>query len=131
MDILVVDDTKSVQSMLAELLTSLGHNVHTANNGLDALGKARIGDYQLFVIDHLMPLMDGIQLIRNFQKTPELENKKIIFITTQGIKSLVKSPEFILFDHVIEKPFTKDKFISVLSEVIDTSMSYETLQIKA
>ena len=131
MDILVVDDTKSVQCMLADLLRSFGHNVDTANNGLDGLGKARIGNYQLFIIDHLMPLMDGIQLIRNFQKTPELENKKIIFITTQGIKSLEKSPEFILFDHVIEKPFTKDKFISVLSEVIDTSMSYETLQIKA
>jgi len=131
MDILVVDDTKSVQSMLAELLTSLGHNVHTANNGLDALGKARIGDYQLFVIDHLMPLMDGIQLIRNFQKTPKLAHKKIIFITTQGIKSLQNTPEFILIDKVIEKPFGQQKFLSVLSELTDLSFECETLQVIA
>ncbi|TYK66414.1 response regulator [Colwellia echini] len=131
MDILVVDDKKSVQSMLSELLCAEGHSVETANNGLDGLGKAQKGNHELFVIDHLMPLMNGIQLIKNFKKNPDLADKKVIFITTQGSKSLKSLPEYSLFDKVIEKPFDKQKFLSVLSELTETAFECESIQLNA
>ncbi|MBU2871329.1 response regulator [Colwellia sp. E2M01] len=129
MDILVVDDTKSVQSMLSELLCEEGHTVETANNGLDGLGKAQKGDYELFVIDHLMPLMNGTQLIKNLKKIPELANKKIIFITTQSHSTVQKLPEYSLFDKVIEKPFNKNTFLNVLSDLTDPVFQRKPIQV--
>ena len=129
MDILVVDDKKSVQSMLSELLSSVGHSVETANNGLDGLGKAQKGNYELFVIDHLMPLMSGIQLIKNLKKNPKHADKKVIFITTQGNSAIKNLPEYSFFDKVIEKPFDKQKFLSVLSELTKPVFECETLQV--
>lgn len=123
MNILVVDDKKSVQDMLFSLLTAQGHNVDLANNGLDALGKAQQGNYHVFVIDHLMPLMNGIQLAKNLKKNPETMDKKIIFITTQGQNAIKNLPEFSLFDEVIDKPIKQDNFLEVLSDLTDYSLA--------
>ncbi|WP_057832115.1 response regulator [Colwellia sp. TT2012] len=129
MNILVVDDKKAVQDMLTELLISQGHNVDKAINGLDALGKAQQGNYQLFVIDHLMPLMDGLQLTKNLKNIPEFAETKIIFMTTQGIDSLKNLPEYSLFDKAIDKPINKDKFLALLSELTDSNFECEPLQV--
>ncbi|GAW95443.1 MULTISPECIES: response regulator [Colwellia] len=131
MNILVVDDKKAVQDMLIDLLISQGHIVDKAVNGLDALGKAQQGNYQLFVIDHLMPLMNGLQLTKNLKKIPEFAETKIIFMTTQGIDSLKNLPEYSLFDKTIDKPINKDKFLAVLSELTDSSFECEPLQVNS
>ncbi|MEI6894279.1 MAG: response regulator [Colwellia sp.] len=131
MNILVVDDKKTVQHMLTELLYSQGHSVDTANNGLDALSKVQKDNYQLFVIDHLMPVMDGIQLIKNLKTMPDFLDTKVIFMTTQGGSSLKSLPEFTLFDKIIEKPFNEESFLSALSEVTDENFACEILEVNS
>lgn len=131
MNILVVDDKKTVQDLLTELLISQGHNVDKAINGLDALGKAQQGNYQLFIIDHLMPLMNGLQLTKNLKNIPELADTKIIFMTTQGSHTLKALPEFSLFDRVIDKPINKELLLSFITEFSDSSFESEGLQVNS
>ncbi len=116
MNILVVDDKKAVQDKLATLLTAQGHNVDLAINGLDALAKIQHGSYQLFVIDHLMPLMNGVQLTKNIKANPELVHLPVIFMTTQGTNSLKSLAEYSLFDKVIDKPIDEVSFFSAITE---------------
>ncbi|TMM46819.1 response regulator [Colwellia ponticola] len=118
MNILVVDDNKAVQERLAALIISQGHNVDLAINGLDALGKAQQGNYQLFVIDHLMPLMNGVQLTKNLKADESSSLVPVIFMTTQGKRTLKDIAEYSLFDKVIDKPINEADFITLLSEVI-------------
>jgi two-component system chemotaxis response regulator CheY len=131
MNILVVDDNKAVQENLAALIISQGHNVDLAINGLDALGKAQQGNYQLFVIDHLMPLMNGVQLTKNLKANYLTSQVPVIFMTTQGIHTLKKLAEFSLFDKVIDKPVTEEYFLTLLSEFTDANFETETLQVNA
>ena len=131
MNILVVDDKKTVQDLLTELLISQGHNVDKAINGLDALGKAQQGNYQLFIIDHLMPLMNGLQFTKNLKNIPELADTKIIFMTTQGSHTLKALPEFSLFDRVIDKPINKELLLSFITEFSDSSFESEGLQVNS
>lgn len=131
MNILVVDDNKAVQEKIAALIISQGHNVDLAINGLDALGKAQQGDYQLFVIDHLMPLMNGVQLTKNLKNNPLFSQVPVIFMTTQGIYTLKNLAEFSLFDKVIDKPIDEEHLLSVLSQLTDVNFESETLQVNA
>jgi len=117
MNILVVDDNKAVQEKLATLLTSKGHSVDRAINGLDALGKAQQADYQLFIIDHLMPLMNGVQLTKNLKNNEIFSDVPVIFMTTQGTNSLKGLAEFNLFNKVIDKPINEQEFLATLDDL--------------
>jgi two-component system chemotaxis response regulator CheY len=125
MKILVVEDNKAVQGKLLKLLTLQGYDVYFANNGLDALEKVQQRNYQLFVIDHLMPLMNGVQLVKNLKKSLKLFDIKIIFMTTQGSYTLKRIPEFILFDKIIDKPINEDMLLNLVSELTANSYAGE------
>ncbi|WP_114327130.1 response regulator [Candidatus Colwellia aromaticivorans] len=127
MNILVVDDKKSVRDTISKFLVSLGHSVNTAVNGLDGFEKAQKTPYHLYIIDHLMPLMNGIVLSRNLKKTPFCAKTPILFMTTQGIDSVERLPEFILFSRIISKPINETTFISVV-ESLTNIVNDEELQ---
>ncbi len=131
MKILVVEDKKVVQEKLQAVLTSQGHSVDIAINGLDALAKVQKADYQLYIIDHLMPLMNGIQLTKNLKNNPVYTDIPVIFMTTQGTHTLKTFPEFEFFHAVIDKPIDEQHFIEMLAEFSPASSEYQTLQLNA
>ena len=131
MKILVVDDNKAVQGKLLEILTLQGHDVDFANNGLDALGKVQQSNYQLFVIDHLMPLMNGVQLVKNLKNNPLYSDIKIIFMTTQGSHTLKRFAEFSFFDKLIDKPINEDELLSLVSDLSTNSYTDESHLVNA
>jgi CheY-like chemotaxis protein len=115
MNILVVDDNKTVQENLITIITAQGYCVGSAVNGLDALGKIQATNYDVYVIDHLMPLMNGIKLVKNLKANPSTSEIPIIFMTTQGISAIKNTSEFPLFNAVIEKPINENELINLLS----------------
>ena len=119
MNILVIDDKKSVRDCVSDFLTSLGHTVSTAVNGLDGFEKAQQAPFSLYIIDHLMPLMNGVTLAKNLKKTLFCANTPILFMTTQNITSIKSLPEFHLFDGVISKPLNEVEFKSTVKRLID------------
>ncbi len=131
MKILVVDDNKVVQEKVVALLASQGHCVDSANNGLDALSKAQEAGYELFVIDHLMPLMNGVQLTKNFKSSSSLSHVPVVFMTTQGTSTLKELAEFSLFDKVIDKPINDQSFLMALEDFTGSNIDYDSQQVNA
>lgn len=120
MNILVIDDKQSVREYISKLLTPLGYTVSTAVNGLDGFEKAQKAPYKLYIIDHLMPLMNGVTLSKNLKKNPFCSQTPILFMTTQGIDTVKRLPEFTLFSGIISKPFNESTFISVVQSLTNT-----------
>jgi two-component system chemotaxis response regulator CheY len=120
MNVLLIDDKKSVRDSISKLLVDLGHSVDTAVNGLDGFEKAQKMPYHLYIIDHLMPLMNGVTLSKNLKKNPFCVNTPIIFMTTQGVDSIKSLPEFALFSRIISKPLNETTFISVVESLTMT-----------
>lgn len=117
MHILVIDDKKSVRDTISNFLVSLGHSVNTAVNGLDGFEKAQKVPYNLYIVDHLMPLMNGVTLSKNLKKNTFCAKTPILFMTTQGIDTVKRLPEFTLFSRIISKPFNEATFISVVESL--------------
>jgi len=125
MNILVVDDKKSVRDSLSQFLIACGYSVDTAVNGLDGFEKVQQGNYQLFVIDHLMPLMNGVLLSKNIKQTAQYANTPILFITTQPKENIARLPEANLFKQVLLKPLNESQFLSTVSSLL-AEFSLET-----
>ncbi|MEW6991384.1 response regulator [Colwelliaceae bacterium 6441] len=111
MHILLVDDNTSIRASLSCVLAQLGHTFEVANNGLAALEKAKAACFDLYIIDHLMPVMNGIKLVKNLKSKVFTSNTPIIFMTTQDVSIFDNSEELPLFDTLIAKPINEDLFI--------------------
>ena len=120
MNVLVIDDNKSVRETISKFLVSLGHSVDTAVNGLDGFEKAQQTPYHLYIIDHLMPLMNGVVLSKNLKQKSFCAKTPILFMTTQELDSIKWLPEFTLFSRVISKPFKEADFISAIKSLTDS-----------
>ena len=111
MNILVVDDKQSVLNALTDMLTTSGYNVQTACNGLDAFEKSQQFSFDLFIIDHLMPIMNGLQLSKNLRQQEKSAKTPILFITTQDFESVSSLAEASLFNAILTKPINQEKLI--------------------
>jgi len=120
MHILVVDDKKSVRESISQFLTPLGYTITTAVNGLDGFEKAQQTPFNLYIIDHLMPLMNGVTLSKNLKQTSFCAQTPILFMTTQGKVSLESLPEFNLFNKVVNKPLNKIEFMTQVKCLINS-----------
>lgn len=82
--ILLVDDEPDILEFLGYNLRNEGYEVHTSNNGKDALAKALEILPHLIVLDVMMPEMDGIETCKEIRQMPILKNTIVIFLTARG-----------------------------------------------
>lgn len=68
--ILVVDDDDALRVMLCQMLQDAGYLVDSAGNGLEALGKIEATRPALVILDLMMPVMDGWQLLERLPAVP-------------------------------------------------------------
>lgn len=118
MNILVVDDKPLVLDVLNNILVPVGYSVQTACNGLDAFEKAQQQHFDLFIVDHLMPVMNGVQLTKNLKQHPLTSAMPIVFMTTQDLDSVNNIPEAPLFDMVIAKPINAELLLSSMAKLL-------------
>lgn len=82
--ILLVDDEPDILEIVGYNLTSEGYQVLTAENGLQAVKKAKKEKPQLIILDVMMPEMDGIEACEQIRKIESLDNTIITFLTARG-----------------------------------------------
>lgn len=68
MKILVVDDEKLIQDVISEYLKANQYDVFLASNGEDALSMILKQDFDLLILDIMMPQMDGFTLLKEIPK---------------------------------------------------------------
>jgi len=82
--ILLVDDEQDILDFLSYNLEKEGFEVHTANNGKDAIKAATKLIPDLIVLDVMMPGMDGIETCREIRQIDTLKNTIIAFLTARN-----------------------------------------------
>lgn len=82
--ILLVDDELDILEIIGYNLTAEGYNVVTAQNGIEAIKKAKKHKPKLIILDVMMPEMDGIEACEKLRLIPELSETVITFLTARG-----------------------------------------------
>ncbi|MDG5490370.1 response regulator transcription factor [Psychroserpens sp. SPM9] len=82
--ILLVDDEPDILEIVGYNLSSQGYQIVTAENGIEAVKKAKKEKPQLIILDVMMPEMDGIEACELIRKDPDLSDTIITFLTARG-----------------------------------------------
>ncbi|AVI50890.1 DNA-binding response regulator [Pukyongia salina] len=82
--ILLVDDEPDILEIIGYNLSSEGYQISTAENGVEAIAKAKKHRPHLIVLDVMMPEMDGIEACEKIRAIPELSETVITFLTARG-----------------------------------------------
>jgi adenylate cyclase len=103
--ILVVDDNEGNRDVLSRRLLRDGCEVKLADGGVQALKMARDHNFDLILLDIMMPDMDGIAVLAELKKDPQLCHLPVIMITAvDEMESVVRCIEIGADDYLL-KPF--------------------------
>ncbi|MEZ4452645.1 MAG: adenylate/guanylate cyclase domain-containing protein [Nannocystaceae bacterium] len=103
--ILVVDDNESNRNMLSRRLERQGHTVQLADNGRRALEMLRSGDFDLVLLDVMMPEMDGYEVLERMHADDKLRGLPVIMISAlDQLDTVVRCIELGAEDY-LPKPF--------------------------
>src|SRR5215471_15403244 len=96
-DLLIVDDDSEFRGSVVARFTRRGHNVQDAGEGESALALAERRQFDVAVIDMMMPGMSGLELLERLRaQHPESE---VIMLTGQGsVESAVRAMKLGAFD---------------------------------
>ncbi len=108
--ILVVDDTEMNVDLLVRMLRSMGFETDSASDGEKALERIRSEHYDLIFMDHMMPVMDGMEAMRIIREERLCEGIPVIMLTANTIKGEKQKYLDAGFTEYVTKPFT-DKSI--------------------
>ena len=103
--LLVVDDVEANRDLLARRLRQLGHQVALADGGEAALAAVEREEFDLILLDVMMPVMDGYEVLRRLQSDPARRHIPVIMVTAvDQVDSVVRCIELGATDY-LPKPF--------------------------
>jgi len=118
--ILAVDDNKMNLTVLTALLKRSKMQVDTATGGVECIEKTKLAKYDLILMDHMMPDVDGIQAfhaIREDKENPNAETP-VIVLTANAVDGMEERYLAEGFSGYLSKPIAVDKLETMLGDVL-------------
>jgi len=103
--VLIVDDSALVRRQLTELISTLDMEIDTAKNGKEAVDKATSMQYDVITMDINMPVMDGIEAVRQIMQQRPTAILMVSSLTTQDASITMDALDLGAIDY-ISKPGT-------------------------
>ena len=116
--ILVVEDDYKSQQLLQQFLTSNGYKVDCANDGLEGIQMYKDRNYNLILLDIVMPNLDGFSMCKMISNESDVP---IIFVTALSSESDQIKGFDLLCDDYIVKPFSYNLLIKRIEAVLRRS----------
>ena len=115
MKILVVDDEKLIRDVVKEYLQLDGFTVEEASNGDEAVFLSMQNEYNLIIMDIMMPKKDGYQAVREIKKVKDVP---ILMLSARG-EEFDKLIGFDLgIDDYVTKPFSPKELVARVKAII-------------
>ncbi len=115
--VLTVDDSKTMREMVAFTLKQAGFAVKQAEHGEDALSVLGEQAVDCIVTDLNMPIMDGLQLIRQLRGHPVHKGTPILMLTTESDEGKKQQGRDAGATGWLVKPFNPEKLVNTINKV--------------
>lgn len=116
--LLVVDDEANIRTLIKKYAQYEGYEIIEAVNGIDAVAKCRTEDFDLIVMDVMMPELDGFSAVREIRKN---KNIPVIMLSARGEEyDRIHGFEVGVDDYVV-KPFSPRELMMRIATVLRRS----------
>lgn len=116
--VLVVDDDAAIRQMFITLLRRNGYDVDAAHDGNEGLSRIRHGDYCAVILDLMMPITSGFELLEILEHEQPQTMRRIIVTTGVSRNDLGKLDSTKVFA-LIRKPFDIHELLRKVGECSD------------
>jgi DNA-binding response OmpR family regulator len=124
--LLVVDDDLAIRKLLERIARRAGFEVDGAKDGVEALELLDRAEYDIALIDLMMPRVSGYELV---QRIGSRERRPVVIVATALTNSDIATVDDTLVRHVIRKPFDVQAVIAALKEVMHEVMPDAVLHV--
>jgi DNA-binding response OmpR family regulator len=118
--ILVVDDEPSIVQTLQDRLEMNEYTVVTACNGREGLKKAQQEKPDVILLDVIMPIMDGHEMLEILRKQPGCEGISVIMLTARSQTHDIARANACGIDDYIVKPFDLSELLEKIETVLES-----------
>ena len=114
MKVLIVDDEEGIRKVIKEYCNNENYETDESSNGKEALEKLKANDYDLLVLDIMMPQMDGFTMLKELP-----DNRKIptIVLSARGEEYDKLSGFDLGIDDYVTKPFSPKELIARIKAI--------------
>jgi EAL domain-containing protein (putative c-di-GMP-specific phosphodiesterase class I)/DNA-binding NarL/FixJ family response regulator len=121
--ILLVDDNKVIRNSIAAILIENGFQISQAENGREAVEKALDENFDLILMDLIMPEMDGFQALRQLRLNEKTRRLPVLVLTSlQDKESFQKAFECGAQDFIQKSPFNENEFLIRVNSYVKYSL---------
>ncbi len=118
MRILIVDDESNIRSLIRKYAAFEGYGAEEASNGAEAVEKCRLNDYDLVIMDVMMPEMDGFSACREIRRFSQVP---MLMLSARGEEyDRIHGFEVGVDDYVV-KPFSPRELMMRVSAILKRS----------
>lgn len=120
--LLIVDDEDKIREVIREYAEFSGYEAEEAADGMSAIGMVKLNDYDLIIMDVMMPKLDGFSAVKEIQK---IKNIPVIMLSARG-EEYDKLFGFELgIDDYVVKPFSPKELMARVNAVLSRIDSSE------
>lgn len=116
--IMIVDDVTSIRQIVSKVFQDVGYQVTEAARGDEALDLAKLKRVHLVITDVEMPGMSGLELIKSLRELKSYKTTPILILARDASDVNIKKAETLGASGFIEKPFTPERLLSVVNQVL-------------
>lgn len=116
--ILVVEDYESLQYIYATVLKERGHEVDVVDDGMAALEKTAAADYDLILLDLLLPHMSGMEFLHQYNPKNHPKTKIIICSNFTNPKFIQEANELGVAHHLTKSNLSPKEIIAMVDKTL-------------
>ena len=116
--VLVVDDEEKIRNVIKEYAEFEGYEIDEAADGMEAIAKCKTQDYDIIIMDVMMPKLDGFSSIKEIRK---IKNIPVIMLSARGEEYDKLFGFEIGVDDYVVKPFSPKELMARINAVITRS----------
>lgn len=114
--LLIVDDEQKIRDVIREYAEFSGYEAEEAADGMSAIGMVKLNDYDLIIMDVMMPKLDGFSAVKEIQK---IKSIPVIMLSARG-EEYDKLFGFELgIDDYVVKPFSPKELMARVNAVLN------------
>ena len=115
--ILLAEDEDHIARLIHFKLSKEGHDVTIARNGKEAIDSLKTKKWDLIILDVMMPIFDGWEVLKNVRSDSEIKNLPVLMLTAKGQqKDKVNAVQLGATDY-LKKPFDPNELAQVVKKL--------------